>query len=1057
MANPWFGSAFAKVVKILVKIPLLAKDGALLSLLSLAAELGLVTLETIRNWSQTKTLEQIRHDVRGLFRDAASLKQASLDIARAENIAVDEWDDELVYKVWYEVLCSKCSNLNEQVAVVQRLVERSEDLQQRILAVILNKTSGLERKLELSAQQIAELTDLSRQTHDRQMEQLRRMESHPRLHLPLYAYVPEVSEANSLYYGYQRVSFVGREMEMREFREFLAPSGGPHDFRWWLRTGPGGMGKSRAALELCLLAHRDGWVAGFWDKSDDFHDWEKWEVNRPTLVVVDYVAARADEVREAIIRLYQHPENMRVPVRFLLLERTADEQSDEWWKRFNRRDSMTEHQALNGPRYALPRHVAQLGDDAVWSIMTEIFAERDYAAPPRDETLTLFKTIDPQVRPLFAACAADAIARQGGLDHIRHWNTADLVRDILSREIDQWKIQHQIDNQHVNLLVCATILGGIERDAVESLAKAGLPVPHSAREVNRQWYRRMSGFVDRGNSSDSTVLPPLEPDILGEFLVLERLHGELLLCEEPEYVKADTRQILLELWRDDPQTTANFLVRTVPDFADHPAVPILFDRDLAEIHPGEFALVVAACIDSLSKKCEKDFTDGLLAQVRKVFELYPHDQQVQLCAPGAFIIRGRYYRQIGDPNGAMADYTQVIDMPDAPAGLKAQALVNRGNFKDQQGDPAGAMADYTQVIDMPDAPAEWKAQALVVRGIFKRRQGDATGAVADYTQVIEMPDAPAEWKAQALVIRGIFKGQQGDAAGAVANFTQVIEMPDAPAEQKAQAIFIRGVVKGRQGDAAGAVADYTQVIEMPDAAAERKAKALFHRGVVKDRQGDPAGAMDDYTQVIEMPDTPTELKALALLGRGVVKVQQGDPTGAMADFTQVIEMPDAPAVLKAHALYYRGGFNGQQGDPAGAMADYTQVIDLPDAPAEQKAKAFGRIGWHLLVLERFGDSVDASRRALEIDPALNYVRANLGLALLQLGQIADALDAYRAVIDSTNSVKDLQRHVFDDLKVAVEKQPALPGAREVLTLAKKRYQQLTPILKSPPAGAKQLG
>jgi hypothetical protein len=56
--------------------------------------------------------------------------------------------------------------------------------------------------------------------------------------------------------------------------------------------------------------------------------------------------------------------------------------------------------------------------------------------------------------------------------------------------------------------------------------------------------------------------------------------------------------------------------------------------------------------------------------------------------------------------GAIADYTAVITLPDAPAEQVAAALVNRGFTKGARGDPDGAIDDYTTVIALPDAPAD---------------------------------------------------------------------------------------------------------------------------------------------------------------------------------------------------------------------------------------------------------------------------------------------------------------------------------------------------------------
>ena len=61
--------------------------------------------------------------------------------------------------------------------------------------------------------------------------------------------------------------------------------------------------------------------------------------------------------------------------------------------------------------------------------------------------------------------------------------------------------------------------------------------------------------------------------------------------------------------------------------------------------------------------------------------------------------------ECGDSDGAIADYTAVIALPDAPVDLVAQALNDRGIAKGERGDRDGEIADYVAAIDMPNAPA----------------------------------------------------------------------------------------------------------------------------------------------------------------------------------------------------------------------------------------------------------------------------------------------------------------------------------------------------------------
>jgi hypothetical protein len=96
-------------------------------------------------------------------------------------------------------------------------------------------------------------------------------------------------------------------------------------------TGPGGSGKSRLALELCL-ERRDAWRAGFLsrDEIEDLSFWQAWRPNRPTLLIADYAAAYAEVIGELARCLRAKTTRPRFPVRLLLIDRDKG----EWFARF---------------------------------------------------------------------------------------------------------------------------------------------------------------------------------------------------------------------------------------------------------------------------------------------------------------------------------------------------------------------------------------------------------------------------------------------------------------------------------------------------------------------------------------------------------------------------------------------------------------------------------------------------------------------------------------------------------------------------------------------------
>ena len=366
--------------------------------------------------------------------------------------------------------------------------------------------------------------------------------------------------------------------------------------------------------------------------------------------------------------------------------------------------------------------------------------------------------------------------------------------------------------------------------------------------------------------------------------------------------------------------------------------------------------------------------------------------------------RGVTWGQKGETGKEIADYTRLIEqLPEAPVEQVAQALYNRGVVWGQKGETEKEIADYTRVIDqLPEAPVEQVAKALNYRGVTWGQKGDTEKALADFTRLIDqLPEVPVEQVAKALYNRAVTWGQKGETEKEIADYTRLIEqLPEAPVGQVAEALNNRGVAWGEKGDTEKALADYTRLIDqLPEAPVEQVAKALYNRAITWGQKGETEKEIADYTRLIEqLPEAPVEQVAEALNNRGVTWGQKGETEKEIADYTRVIDqLPEAPLEQVAQALTNRGVTWGQKGDTEKALADYTRLIEqLPGAPVEQVAKALGSRGWVKYQKKEFAGFLADTEAALSKEPALDFAAFNLGLALLASGRDADALAAYRA-------------------------------------------------------------
>jgi tetratricopeptide (TPR) repeat protein len=186
----------------------------------------------------------------------------------------------------------------------------------------------------------------------------------------------------------------------------------------------------------------------------------------------------------------------------------------------------------------------------------------------------------------------------------------------------------------------------------------------------------------------------------------------------------------------------------------------------------------------------------------------------------------------------------------------AHALVHRGDVKDQLGDFQGAIADYTAAMEFNGAPVEMVAYALLNRGVIRGQHGDLKGASADYTAVVELKSAPKWEAATALISRGFTKGQLGDPQGEIADYTAAAELEGAPAVAVARAHAFRGWALASLGEHELALKDLNVSIEIPDLPEEARVPTIFRRGEARENLGKPQEALGDYAQCAQSGRMP---------------------------------------------------------------------------------------------------------------------------------------------------------------------------------------------------------
>jgi tetratricopeptide (TPR) repeat protein len=190
-----------------------------------------------------------------------------------------------------------------------------------------------------------------------------------------------------------------------------------------------------------------------------------------------------------------------------------------------------------------------------------------------------------------------------------------------------------------------------------------------------------------------------------------------------------------------------------------------------------------------------------------------------------------------------------------------------------------------------------------------------------------------------------------------------------------------------------------------------------------------AGRLEDAEREIEaacrLDPSRTDVYEVA----GLVYSARNKPHEAAASFQRAISVNPDRAYLHmnlAHELTELGRFEETVAATEKAKRLYEATSDT-----EGLHGALWELGWAYLRLARWSESIDASTKAIELNPAIAGPRFNLGLALLRKGEIDKSRDAYRAGM-ALNDLASLERDGIAGLSGAIEENPNLLGAPEIL-------------------------
>ncbi len=367
------------------------------------------------------------------------------------------------------------------------------------------------------------------------------------LEAPSFLHIPKLRQ-DWVDFRARHLSLVGREKELAALNDFLN-----HEriFSWWWLNGSPGSGKSRLALEWILslpssFVHSRGYDAGFFRGAIDEEDWKEWQPRRSTVIVIDDAAEHVDAVLRILRILGARASQIKYPIRVLLVERSLPQSLKK----------LEEEQHYTECRYdAKPLLVSPLDENHLKVLAEELAAKRNKKPVLSPELEKRILDISGG-RPLLMILALDSLLEYGD----PQWTTHEELVFNQAQRIATKLQQHGLDKECLPLVALATLTRGLPWALAERLE------PNATCQDKR--------LLDRlFNQDASKAIPPIQPDLLGEYFLLEQFSR----ITEPQ------RNILLKTaWEAYPERVFLTLFNLIRDFPQHPMVTALDIRPTDE-------------------------------------------------------------------------------------------------------------------------------------------------------------------------------------------------------------------------------------------------------------------------------------------------------------------------------------------------------------------------------------------------------------------------------------------------------------------------------------------
>jgi len=408
--------------------------------------------------------------------------------------------------------------------------------------------------------------------------------------LAYYESIPKTANegtTNRFKYDSNSTAFIGRENELNHLLDFSRAS---LNFSWWAITGEAGMGKSRLALELRNHLENEGWHVVNMLNLRTFEEMKEKSTNlsRNTLFVVDYIQARLPEI--GCWMIYIH-ESMHISkVRIVLIERDGSDINDtNWVKRLVERCNYPQNLLSVCHNKGAFLRLLPIRDKAKLSEIMESYAHRANKILSHADSeilLTVLEKTDPELlRPLYALFITDVYFNNSG-KFPEQLSREDVLDYIVEKESDRIsKIIYSFGNcpnprllaSWMNILVFTTMTGATVFEADQFVGLSFDFDILQTESINTYHYVSAEELFSKYDllyldKDDDLMCPPIEPDLIGEYFVLE--HFKKLRKRNQTSI---INKVIEAGWQNWAEGMSSFVRRLIEDYYQ------LISKDFADI------------------------------------------------------------------------------------------------------------------------------------------------------------------------------------------------------------------------------------------------------------------------------------------------------------------------------------------------------------------------------------------------------------------------------------------------------------------------------------------